>query len=368
MIIKKSFNPNTWPQESQFAFAKPYHMNAPDPSRNSIKRVSFQSLHESVGSNDMVHNYYLEEGKKKAQLQKDKALDSKPSVITLVRIPYTTNGSKPKSRNSYKQPRNWPPSMSSRVSNKVVNIAEPPRKSKPFLNSKRLSMSYMQKKKDAQSHKITKRYIPVEKKSNSKNLGRQIPIGQRFSPKKSLAVYLKTTPPISGLTWKPTDRLFTNVGLRLSTTTLVRWQCSQNISWVSIGKGWLGPRGGRCGGNGRRGDSMTGRGGGLFVEHSIDSNDGRCRGGLVVRGGRSSRKSKRAYGEVGGVEKISSTGSKLMVRGKECLEGCVGASRGEVSGGGDDFRVSKSLLGEIPEVVIGESSEETFGDDGGAVC
>ncbi|GKB98640.1 hypothetical protein Tco_0984777 [Tanacetum coccineum] len=101
--------------------------------------------------------------------------------------------------------------------------------------------------------------------------------------------------------------------------------------------------------------------------HSIDLNDGRGRGGLVVRGGRSSKKSKRAYGEVGGVEKIRSTGSKLMVRGEECLEGCVGASRGEVSGGGDDFGVSKSLLGEILGVVIGESGGETFGDDGGAV-
>ncbi|GKC27537.1 retrotransposon protein, putative, ty1-copia subclass [Tanacetum coccineum] len=40
---------------------------------------------------------------------------------------------------------------------------------------------------------------------------------------------------------------------------------------------------------------------------------------------------------------------------------------GEVNGGGDDFGVSKSLLGEIPRVVIGESGGEVFGDDGGAV-
>ncbi|GKD93043.1 hypothetical protein Tco_1372880, partial [Tanacetum coccineum] len=56
-----------------------------------------------------------------------------------------------------------------------------------------------------------------------------------------------------------------------------------------------------------------------------------------------------------------------MVRGEECLEGCVGAGGGEVSGVGDDFGVSTSLLGEIPRVVIGESGGETFGDDGGAV-
>ncbi|GKE65437.1 hypothetical protein Tco_1519598, partial [Tanacetum coccineum] len=90
-------------------------------------------------------------------------------------------------------------------------------------------------------------------------------------------------------------------------------------------------------------------------------------GGFVVLEGRSSKKSKSAYGEVGGVEKISSTGSKFMVRCEECLEGCVGASIGEVNRGGDDFGVSKSLLGEIPEVEIGDSGGETFGDDEGAV-
>ncbi|GJU66377.1 hypothetical protein Tco_1252636 [Tanacetum coccineum] len=100
---------------------------------------------------------------------------------------------------------------------------------------------------------------------------------------------------------------------------------------------------------------------------SIDSNDGRGRGGFVVLGGRSSRESKNACGEVGGVKNMSLTGSKFMVRGEECLEGCVGAGGGEVNKGGDDFGVSKSLLGEILRVVIGESGGEIFGDDGGAV-
>ncbi|GKB16233.1 hypothetical protein Tco_0850156 [Tanacetum coccineum] len=68
-------------------------------------------------------------------------------------------------------------------------------------------------KKDAHSHKTTKRYIPVEKKSDSKKHDRQIPIGQKFSPKKSSAVYLKITPPRSSLTWKPMGRIFTQNGL-----------------------------------------------------------------------------------------------------------------------------------------------------------
>ncbi|GKE53346.1 hypothetical protein Tco_1488502 [Tanacetum coccineum] len=78
---------------------------------------------------------------------------------------------------------------------------------------------------------------------------------------------------------------------------------------------------------------------------------------------RSYKKSKSAYGEVGGVEKMISRGYKFMVKDEECLEGCVGAGRGEVNGGGDDLGVSKNLLGEILRVVIGESGRETFGDD-----
>ncbi|GKB96412.1 hypothetical protein Tco_0982549 [Tanacetum coccineum] len=125
--------------------------------------------------------------------------------------------------------------MSIRVSNRTVNIAEPPRNQKPFLKSKDLAcptckkciysanlFKYLSKvnsrvcaqKKDAQSHKTTKRYMPIEKKTDSKKQDRHIPIGQKFSPNKSSVVYLKTTPHRSGLTWKPTGRIFTYVGLR----------------------------------------------------------------------------------------------------------------------------------------------------------
>ncbi|GJV44358.1 hypothetical protein Tco_1428894 [Tanacetum coccineum] len=67
---------------------------------------------------------------------------------------------------------------------------------------------------DAQSHKTTKRYTLVEKKSDTKKAVRQIPTGQRFSSTKSFATYVKTTPHRSSLTWKPTGRIFTYVGLR----------------------------------------------------------------------------------------------------------------------------------------------------------
>ncbi|GJV03018.1 hypothetical protein Tco_1336587 [Tanacetum coccineum] len=235
----KPVTPHSWPQVRKSSFAKPYDVNAPGPSRKSPKHVSFQSPNESVGSNYMVHNYYLEEAKKKAQLQNDKTLNTKPRVQQSARSPNTTNGNKLKPRNFNQQPRNWPPSMSSRVSNRTVNTAETPRNQKQFLKSNDFAcptckkciysanhdeciLKYLSKvnsrtstkKMNAQSHKTTKRYIPIEKKSKSRNHGRQIPIGQRFTPNKSSNVYLKTTTSRSGLTWKPTGRIFTHVGLK----------------------------------------------------------------------------------------------------------------------------------------------------------
>nr|GEY15979.1 hypothetical protein [Tanacetum cinerariifolium] len=198
-------------------------------NRNSSKIVSKTSPTESIGSNDLVHNYYLEEVKKKGQIQKEQALNSKPSMITLGRLPHTASGSKPK-------PKNWSPSISSRVLNKVVNIAKLRRNSKPFLNSTNLACPTCKKciynanqdacilhylsevnyrasaqTKGAQSSKTTKRYIPVEKKSDANKHERWIFSGHRFSPNKSFAVYVKTMPPRYGHTWKPTGKILTYV-------------------------------------------------------------------------------------------------------------------------------------------------------------
>ncbi|GJW57637.1 hypothetical protein Tco_0104368 [Tanacetum coccineum] len=92
-------------------------------------------------------------------------------------------------------------------------------------------------------------------------------------------------------------------------------------------------------GNGGRGGSIAGRGGGSLAKRSMESNDVLGGGGFVVVGGRSSR---------------------------------VGAGGGEVMGGGDDFGVSRSFLGEMPGEIMGEKvgeecGGEEFGVDGGAV-
>ncbi|GKA11033.1 hypothetical protein Tco_0690466 [Tanacetum coccineum] len=166
------------------------------------------------------------EAKKNAQIQKDKALNSKPSVITHAKIPNTANDSKPKPMNSYQQHRNWPPSMSSRVSNRAVNIAEPPRNSKPFLNSNNLACPTCKKCIYTANHDACiLKYLS------------EIPIGQRFSPNKTSAIYVKTTPPRSGLTRKPTGRIFTYVSLRwIQTRKTVETCINMNDSALPLRK------------------------------------------------------------------------------------------------------------------------------------
>ncbi|GJS72949.1 hypothetical protein Tco_0705790 [Tanacetum coccineum] len=220
---------------------------APGPSRNHPKHVSFQSPKEFVGSNDMVHNYYLEKAKKSAQLQKDKDVNGKPSMINPARLPNTANGCKPK-------PRNWQASMSSRVSNKDVHIEGEHRKQKPFLKSNDLRcptckkclfsanhdecvLEYLSKlnprasaqNKDAKSHKTTKRYMPVEKTRESKRPERQIPSGHRFSKKKTTTVLEKTMTPRSCLRWKQTGKIFKTVGLRWVPTGKLFNSCTGKV-------------------------------------------------------------------------------------------------------------------------------------------
>ncbi|GJV17031.1 hypothetical protein Tco_1362354 [Tanacetum coccineum] len=220
---------------------------APGPSRNHPKHVSFQSPKEFVGSNDMVHNYYLEKAKKSAQLQKDKEVNGKPSMIDPARLPNTANGCKPK-------PRNWQASMSSRVSNKDVHIEGEHRKQKPFLkfndlqcptckkclysaNHDECVLEYLSRlnprasaqNKDAKSHKTTKRYMPVEKSSASKKPERQIPTGHRFSNKKTTTVPEKTMTPRSCLRWKQTGKIFKTVGLRWVPTGKLFNSCTGKV-------------------------------------------------------------------------------------------------------------------------------------------
>ncbi|GJS55082.1 hypothetical protein Tco_0628444 [Tanacetum coccineum] len=218
--LTKPATPHSWHQMKESSLAKPNDLIAPGPSRNCPNHVY-----------DMVYNYYLEKAKKSAQLQKDKDVNGKPSMIDPARLPNTANGCKPK-------PRNWQASMSSRVSNKDVHLGEH-RKQNPFLkfndlqcptckkclytaNHDECVLEYLSKlnprasaqNKDAKSHNTTKRYVPVEKTSESKKPERLVPKGHRFSYKKNTTVPEKTRTPRSCLRWQPTGRILKTVCLR----------------------------------------------------------------------------------------------------------------------------------------------------------
>ncbi|GJX12252.1 hypothetical protein Tco_0202111 [Tanacetum coccineum] len=72
-------------------------MIAPGSSRNSSK--------ESYGSNDMPHNYYLKEAKKKTQ---DRNRNLKPREMPPARTHHTPKACTPKPRSNNQTFRNWP--------------------------------------------------------------------------------------------------------------------------------------------------------------------------------------------------------------------------------------------------------------------
>nr|GEY63059.1 hypothetical protein [Tanacetum cinerariifolium] len=131
--------------EIESAFAKPHNMIAPSSSRYS--------------SNNMVHNHYLEEAKKKTQKAKCVFNANHDSRVT-------------------------------KFLKEVNSRAKVP------------------------SNKTTNRNKPVEQTSLAKKPEKQIPKGCRFSIKKTSNVHEKTMTPRSCLTWKSTGKIFKIVGLR----------------------------------------------------------------------------------------------------------------------------------------------------------
>ncbi|GJR87027.1 hypothetical protein Tco_0211038 [Tanacetum coccineum] len=150
-------------------------------------------------SNDMVHNYYLEEARKKTQ---ERNRDSITSVMRTASPQNTTKGSKPKPRSNNQTSKSLLVSKSSCVMIMVVLKADHSNNSTSFSDSKH----FIQSNKTRNSNK------PVEQKSHTQKPVRQISTGHRFSPNKTSAVYEKTSSR-SDLRWKPMGRIFKSVGL-----------------------------------------------------------------------------------------------------------------------------------------------------------
>nr|GEZ30444.1 Gag-Pol polyprotein [Tanacetum cinerariifolium] len=124
------------PKEREAASAKPNHMIASSNSRISSKNIP------RFSSNDMVHNHYLEEAKKKTQ---ERSRNSEPSLMHSARSKSTTNGSKPMSKRNTQTSRNWPASKNSFVMTNIVPVAEHSRNSRNFSDFKHFVCSTCQK-------------------------------------------------------------------------------------------------------------------------------------------------------------------------------------------------------------------------------
>nr|GEV21788.1 hypothetical protein [Tanacetum cinerariifolium] len=188
-----TFTTHYLPRDKGSAFAKPHHMITHGSSRNS-----------------------------------------EPSVMPSAKSQSTANDSKPKPRINHQNSRNWPASKSSYVMTKTVPIAEHPRNSRNFFDSKHFVCLICQKcvfnenhdscvtkflkevnsRAKVPSNKTTNINKPVEQTTFAKKPERQIPKGHRFSIKKTSVVHEKTITPRSCLRWKPMGKIFKTVGLR----------------------------------------------------------------------------------------------------------------------------------------------------------
>ncbi|GJZ83054.1 hypothetical protein Tco_0648227 [Tanacetum coccineum] len=97
--LSKPVTQHYLPKKIESAFAKPDHVIASSSSRNSSKNTP------RFSSNDMVHNHYLDEARKKTQ-ERDR--NSKTSVMPSARFQNTTDGSKPKPRSNNQTSRSLP--------------------------------------------------------------------------------------------------------------------------------------------------------------------------------------------------------------------------------------------------------------------
>nr|GEV84721.1 hypothetical protein [Tanacetum cinerariifolium] len=212
------------PKKREFAFVKPNHMIASSSSRNSSKNIS------TFCSNDMVHNHYLDEAKKKTQ-ERDR--NSKTSVMIPAKFQSTADDSKPKPSSTNHSSRSLPISKSSCLTITAMPKADHSKSPSSFSDSKHYFCSTCHKcvfnanhdacitklmkevnsRDKIQSHKTRNRNKLVDQKSHTQIHGRKIFTGHRFSPNKTFAVYEKTSHR-SYLRWKPMDRIFKSGGLR----------------------------------------------------------------------------------------------------------------------------------------------------------
>ncbi|GKF57052.1 hypothetical protein Tco_0170589, partial [Tanacetum coccineum] len=150
------------PKIRESIFAKPDHMISSSESRNRSKNMLRFSL------NDMV-----DEARKKTH-KRDR--NSKTSVMPSARFQSTADGSKPKPRSTNHLTWSLPVSKCSCVTITAVPKIDHSKSSSSFSVNSRAKI---------QSHKTRNNNKPVDQKSHTQKLGRQIFTRHRFSPNKT---------------------------------------------------------------------------------------------------------------------------------------------------------------------------------------
>jgi hypothetical protein len=150
----------------------------------------------------MYKNYDLEKARKKALLQKDGILGSKPHVMPSTVVLNTASSSKPKPKSTQQTNRNWLASKSSCVNNHDV-----------------CALKYLQKGNSRAKAQSTKTNKPVKPNVISQKPKKWINIGRRFSQRSDAPIFHSTASkreksPRSNIRWIPTGRIFKSIGLR----------------------------------------------------------------------------------------------------------------------------------------------------------
>ncbi|GJZ18904.1 hypothetical protein Tco_0555494 [Tanacetum coccineum] len=170
---------------------------------------SRNSQEEYYGSNDMAHNHYLEEARKKTQ---ERNRNSKSSVMPYVRLQNTANGSTPNPKRTSQTSRSLPTSKNSCITITVVPKADHSRNSSSFLDSKHFFCSTSHKCVFNANHdacitkllnEVNSRKVKPHKTKNSNNL-----VEQKKSYSETWWISTGRIFKLAGLRWIPTRKMF----------------------------------------------------------------------------------------------------------------------------------------------------------------
>lgn len=140
-VLTKPVTSHNLPKKIASGYVKDQQVATPTPksSRISSKTVSIPSVktQNSYDINDLYKNYDLEKARKRALLQKDGILGSRPHRMPSSLLQNTTNSSKPKPVSTQQTNRNCLVSKSSCTSIKAIPVAIHSKDSRSLSESKR---------------------------------------------------------------------------------------------------------------------------------------------------------------------------------------------------------------------------------------